>query len=320
MVVAFFVVLFHHQMGSLQASKFFVFVSLLGGQVTTNVLEKIVPNDSGGPAKTGATKMQIVEAQELLPHHSQSSSDGILSRWTNPKLGDLDGETGVRCGRTDFVKTAFHGNVGRDILAIHLWGCVCAVWMQDYLNLIPSQNYRNAFNAFIQDNERTDGCFSKIIYRNHWIWRKPSYFRLSSKQMATIAPSYFTTQDVWRIDVDIAQRSLPKYRSTSTFQHRNGCFSMFNKWLHLRDVGNFLGNIHVTFSNPPKKNHNPKMNIKIVHQTTPPPTHRRGDPGTICDTRYTSAIHKPTSHAWTGCHGLKGNGVSDKKANGPFMW
>ena len=82
----FFVLLFHHQMGSLQASKFFVFVSLLGGQVTTNVLEKIVPNDSGAPGKNGGNylhegpKMQIVEAQELLPHHSQSSSDGILSR------------------------------------------------------------------------------------------------------------------------------------------------------------------------------------------------------------------------------------------------
>ena len=59
----------------------------------------------------------------------------------------------------------------------------------------------------------------------------------------------------------------------STFQHRNGCFSVFNKWLYLRDVGNFLGNIHVTFTNHPKKNPNPKMNTKIVPLTTPHPLH-----------------------------------------------
>ena len=67
-----------------------------------------------------------------------------------------------------FFFTAFHGNVGRDILAIHLWGCVCVCVCVNagVLKSIQSQNYKNAFNAFIQDTERTDGCFSKIIYRN----------------------------------------------------------------------------------------------------------------------------------------------------------
>lgn len=58
----------------------FWFFFFVGGTGHNKCVGKNVPNDSGAPVKMGATKMQIVEAQELLPHHSQSSSDGILSR------------------------------------------------------------------------------------------------------------------------------------------------------------------------------------------------------------------------------------------------
>lgn len=300
----FFVVLFHHQMGESTSfteisgplkisfsfqGKFFGFFFFVGGTGHNKCVGKNVPNDSGAPVKMGATiYMRGQRCKSLRPrncYHTIVSPQAMEFCPGEPtrNLDILDGETGVPYGRTDFVhglswkcRPRYLGNT-----SLGLRVCVNA----GVLKSIPSQNYRNAFNAFIQDTERTDGCFSKIIYRNRWIWRKPSYFRLSSKQMATIAPSYFPTQDLWRIDVDIAQRSSPKYSTTfyvyiSTSKWM--VFSVFNKWLHLRDVGNFLGNIHVTFKQtPPRKINNPKMNTKIVPQTTPPYTSQRW-PGNYC--------------------------------------